>query len=140
MSAPPEQRNIYKGEPARAWIRLQLVAPDERATEVELLVDTGNPCALIIDTQTMQTFAWRESITTDSNFGSLEGGWLRLVIPELAFDVKLLGHANDSVVNVVQRSDTNFAGLAGLPLLRMLEYGGHVGAFWIRPLDEQSGF
>jgi hypothetical protein len=72
------------------------------------------------------------SITTDSNFGPLEGGWLRIAIPDLAFDEKTLGYANDSVVNVVKRSDPGFAGLVGLPLLRMLEYGGDAGRFWIR--------
>jgi len=49
-----EQRNVYKGEPARAWLRLRLISPSDRVQELEFLVDTGNPCAIIIDTQTMQ--------------------------------------------------------------------------------------
>lgn len=102
---PTEQRNIYKGEPARAWLRLQLISVDDRVRELEFLVDTGNPCAIIVDTGTMQSLRWRESITTDSNFGPLEGCWLRIAIPELVFDEKTLGYANDSVVNVVKRSD-----------------------------------
>jgi len=133
---PAEQRSIYKGEPARAWLRLQLISVDDGVRELEFLVDTGNPCAIIVDTATMQSLRWRESITTDSNFGPLEGGWLRIAIPELAFDEKTLGYANDSVVNVVKRSDPGFAGLVGLPLLRMLEYGGDAGRFWIRPSAE----
>ena len=55
---------------------------------MELLVDTGNPCAIIIDMATMQSLRWRESIRAESNFGPLEGGWLRIAIPELGFDVK----------------------------------------------------
>ncbi len=133
MPEPPEeQRNVYRGEPARAWLRLELVAADGRARQLDLLADTGNPCAIIVDTATMQALRWRESIRTDSNFGPLEGGWLRIVIPELAFDVKTLGYGNDSVVNVVKRSDPEFGGLVGLPLLRMLEYGGDAGRFWVR--------
>lgn len=133
MPAPrSEQRNVYKGEPARAWVRLQLISTDDRVHELECLVDTGNPCSIIIDLATMRSQRWRESLVTDSNFGPLEGGWLRIAIPELAFDVRTLGYANDSVVNVVQRSDPEFAGLVGLPFLRMFEYGGDQGRFWIR--------
>jgi hypothetical protein len=39
-------------------------------------------------------------------------------------------------VNVVKRSDPEFGGLVGLPLLRMLEYGGDAGWFWIRSSAE----
>jgi predicted aspartyl protease len=131
--APLEQRNVYKGTPARAWLRLQLIGSDGQIRELELLVDTGNLCAIIIDAETMQAMRWRESSSTQSNFGSLDGGWLRAAIPELDFDVKLLGYANDSVVSVVKRSDADFAGLVGLPLLRMLDYGGNSGCFWVGP-------
>jgi hypothetical protein len=132
-----QQRNVYRGEPARAWARLHLIAVSGRVHELEFLVDTGNPCTIIIDTAAMRSLRWRESIITDSNFGPLEGGWLRIAIPEIALDVKTLGYANDSVVNVVRRSDPGFAGLVGLPFLRMVEYGGDDGWFWIRPLAKQ---
>ncbi len=130
---PPEQRNVYRGEPARAWLRLDLISADGRVRQFELLADTGNPCAIIVNVATMQSLRWRASVSTDSNFGPLEGGWLRVAIPELGLDVKTLGHANDSIVNVVKRSDPGFGGLVGLPLLRMLEYGGDSGRFWVRP-------
>jgi len=129
---PSEQRTIYKGVPARAWLRLQLISANDRIHELEFVVDTGNPCAIIIDTATMQALQWRESSSTNSNFGSLEGGWLRVVIPELGFDEKTLGYANDAVVNVVKRSRPEFAGLVGLPMLRMVEFGGNGGSFWVR--------
>lgn len=80
----------------------------------------------------MRDCRWRESISTASNFRSLEGGWLRVVIPELLFDQKMLGYANDAVANVVKKSGPDFAGLVGLPLLRMFEFGGNRGQFWIR--------
>ena len=135
---PAEQRNVYRGEPARAWLRLELISADGRARQLELLVDTGNPCAIIVDVATMQSLRWRESVSTDSNFGPLEGGWLHIAIPELGLDFKTLGHANDSVVNVVKRSDPGFGGLVGLPLLRMLEYGGDGGRFWIRSSEKRK--
>jgi hypothetical protein len=135
--APLEQRNVYRGNPARAWIRVQLISPHDESRALNLLVDTGNPCAIIIDLGTMETLRWRDSGSARSNFGSLEGGWLRVAIPELGFDEKTLGYANDSVVSVVKRSEANFAGLVGLPLLRMLEYGGNDGWFWVRPPASQ---
>ena len=136
----PEQRNIYRGQPALAWLRLHLISADGRARELEALVDTGNPCAIILDSATMEAVRWRESVRTNSNFGPLESGWLRLAIPEIGFDVKVLGHSNDSVANVVKRSDPGLGGLVGLPLLRMLEYGGDAGQFWIRsPVRRAAG-
>jgi hypothetical protein len=104
---------------------------------LDFLVDTGKPCAIIIDTATMDSLHWRESISTGSNFGPLAGGWLRVSIPELALDAKMLGYANDSVVKVVRRSSPEFAGLVGLPFLRMVEYGGDSGCFWIRPSGDR---
>jgi len=134
--APREQRNVYRGDPARAWILAEIISPLGQSCELELLVDTGNPCAIIVSQGTMELLRWRDSGSTRSNFGALEGGWLRLAIPDIGFDVKILGYANDSVVNVVKRSDERFAGLVGLPLLRMLEYGGNDGWFWVRPLEK----
>jgi hypothetical protein len=130
---PPQQRNVYRGEPARAWLRLDLIGADGRSRQLDLLADTGNPCAIIVDMATMRSLRWRASVGTESNFGPLEGGWLRIAVPELGFDVKTLGYANDSVVKTVKRSDPGFGGLVGLPLLRMLEYGGDAGWFWVRP-------
>ena len=104
---------------------------------MDFLVDTGNPCALIVDSATMNAMHWRDSISTDSNFGPLVGGWLRAAVPEIGLDVKILGYANDTVVNVVKRSSSDFAGLVGLPFLRMVEYGGDRGNFWIRPSSDQ---
>jgi len=131
--SPLEQRNIYRGVPARAWLCLELISPSGLAHEMNVLVDTGNPCAIIVDSQTMNSMRWRQTVGTDSNFGHLDGGWLRIAIPELEFDVKLLGFANDAVANVVKRSDSEFGGLIGLPFLRLFEYGGDAGRFWIRP-------
>lgn len=134
----PEQRNIYRGLPARAWLRIELTSARGTVHPLDLLVDTGNPCAIIVDRATMESFQWRESRKTNSNFGQLESGWLRFAIKEIGFAAEILGHANDSIVNVVKRSDPKFAGLIGLPLLRMLEYGGNQGWFWIRSSSEEQ--
>jgi hypothetical protein len=80
----------------------------------------------------MLNMEWREATDSDSNFGLVRGGWLRLAIPEIGFDARIVGYANDKVVEIVKRSDRRFGGLIGLPLLRMLEYGGDRGLFWVR--------
>jgi hypothetical protein len=59
---PLEQRNVYRGEPARAWLRLELISAPGQAREAVVLADTGNPCAVIVDRATMQALRWRESI------------------------------------------------------------------------------
>ena len=55
-----------------------------------------------------------------------------LAIREIGFDARFVGHANDKVVEIVKRSDRRFGGLIGLPFLRMLEYVGDQGFFWVR--------
>ena len=83
----------------------------------------------------MLMMEWREATDSDSNFGLVRGGWLRLAIPEIGFDAQFVGHANDKVVEIVKRSDRRFDGLIGLPFLRMLEYGGDQSFFWVRTPD-----
>lgn len=127
-----EQRNIYRGYPARAWITLQLQSRSGESQLLDLLVDTGSPCSIIVEETIMAKMRWHDSTRSSSNFGLLSGGWLHITIPQIGFDEKVLGYSNDSVVQVVQRTDLNFSGLIGLPLLRMLRYGGDEGTFWIR--------
>ncbi|MBW3599225.1 MAG: hypothetical protein KY475_18390 [Planctomycetes bacterium] len=47
-------------------------------------------------------------------------------------DVTIFG--SDQVFQAPQASSPDFKGLAGLPLLRVLEYGGDHVAFWLRKL------
>lgn len=100
---------------------------------MQLLADTGNPCALIIGSDAMRRSKRRDAPDMASNLGPLTGGWLQVLISEIAFDRHLLGYASDSVVAAARGSSPDLAGLAGLPLLRMLEYGGDANAFWVRP-------
>ena len=52
---------------------------------------------------------------------------------DIGFDRHIVGYASDSVVSAAKASHADFGGLAGLPLLRMLEYGGDAKGFWVRP-------
>jgi hypothetical protein len=53
-------------------------------------------------------------------------------MPELGLTNLVLGFGSDHVLQAVQSDCLDFQGLVGLPLLRMLEYGGDEVAFWIR--------
>jgi hypothetical protein len=133
-AAPAEQRNPYKGSPPRPWVRLRLNAPDGGTHEVELLADTGNPCAIIISQALMAILKQRAAPDVRSNFGLLDGGWLHLSMPELRLDQDVEGFASDAVVTATKASSPDFEGLAGLPFLRLTEYGGDAAWFWLRAL------
>jgi hypothetical protein len=128
-----EQRNAYKGKPSRPWVRIRLLAPDGTFRELDLVADTGNPSALIIGQAAMTDLTLIPTSTVTSNFGPLAGGWLSVHMPELGVDQDLLGYASDRIVTSVQASHPDFEGLAGLPLLRLMEYGGDADWFWVRP-------
>jgi hypothetical protein len=101
--------------------------------DLELLADTGNPCAIIVGRNDTAFMAPIPGYGVWSNFGALTAGWLQVVIPEIGFDQQVLGYASDEVVSAAQGSDPDFGGLIGLPLLRMMQYGGDSDSFWIRP-------
>jgi hypothetical protein len=137
-AAPFEQRNPYKGRPERPWIRLRLAAPSGVTTEMDLLADTGNPCALIISQHDMRGLKAGDGPDVSTNFGLLQGGWLQLAMPELGLIQPVLGYASDAVVAAAKADHADFAGLAGLPLLRLTQYGGNIDCFWIRLPDAAS--
>src|SRR6266480_3318486 len=71
------------------------------------------------------------------NFGLLEGGWLQLTMPEFGLGQPILGYASDAVAAVASADHTDLQGLAGLPLLRLIEYGGDASSFWLRAVSSQ---
>lgn len=44
----------------------------------------------------------------------------------------ILGFGSDHVFRATQADTSDFAGLIGLPLLRLVEYGGDSSTFWLR--------
>jgi hypothetical protein len=53
-------------------------------------------------------------------------------MPELGLVQMVLGCASDAMVVASQASSPSFQGLAGLPFLRLVEYGGDANWFWLR--------
>ena len=132
MPRPFVQRNSYKGSEPRCWVRLRFAALDGSLHERELLADTGSPCAVILGLSDLVELRQTESSELHTNFGTLAGGWFALAMPEFGLVRRVPGFGSDQVLQAVQSDCPNFAGLVGLPLLRMLEYGGDDAEFWIR--------
>ena len=127
-----EQRNPYRGVQPRAWIVVRLKNPSGVIQEFKLIADTGNPCSIIIAETVLPQFTFGQSTDLNSNFGYLRSSWFLLAIPELGFESLILGYGSNEVAAAAQINHSDFAGLAGLPLLRLLEYGGNEVEFWIR--------
>ena len=75
-----EQNNPYKGRPLRPWIRVRLATNAGTFLELELLADTGNPCALIVSRASMASVKVGRIPNASSNFGILRGGRIRLAM------------------------------------------------------------
>ena len=106
--------------------------------DLNLLADTGNPCALIISPARMALLKQRDGVDVNSNFGLLEGGWLHVAMPDLQVDAEVLAYASNEVVMAAQASSPDFEGLAGLPFLRLMEHGGNADAFWFALLRSRA--
>ncbi len=78
-----EQRNPYLGDPARACVHVSIHALDETQRETVLLVDTGCPCPIIVDEDTLRECLAEEAADVMTNFGLLKGGWSDVTIDGL---------------------------------------------------------
>jgi hypothetical protein len=127
-----EQRNPYKGGPPRAWLHVRLVAPSGISEDLDLHADTGSPLPVIIGSSSLRSLAQRIVPALPTNYGLMPGGTVRVVIPAIGFDRIVLTYASDAAVATIRKSHADFAGLVGLPFLRLMEYGGDADWFWIR--------
>ncbi len=126
-----EQRNAYQGAPPRAWITLRLAARDGVHHQFKLVVDTACPVAFILPPEDLQEFSFGVSSPVSTNLGILQAEWLYLAMPEFALDGLMVGYVSEAI-NSVRLDHPDFAGLAGLPLLRLFDYAGNGDDFWIR--------
>jgi len=133
-STPNFQSNPYKGARPRCWIRIRLVGLDGSTYERDMLADSGSPCAVILGADDLNLLSHGTAARANTNFGRMAGGWLRLAMPEFALTDLVRGFGSNEVLKAVQTDCPDFCGLVGLPLLRMLEYGGNRTSFWIREL------
>jgi hypothetical protein len=130
--SPYVQRNPYKGRAPRCWATIRFAAADGSLHERELVADTGSPSAVILGLSDLTLLSRAAAPNANSNFGQLTGAWLELAMPELGLTGMVSAFGSDQVLRAVQADDPDFAGLLGLPLLRMVEYGGDGATFWLR--------
>jgi hypothetical protein len=107
--------------------------PGGTASDFDMLADTGNPFAVVVSAANLARLRSRVAPNVTTNFGALTGGWLRVLIPGIGFNRQVIGYGSDAVVAAARASSPDFSGLVGLPLLRMMEYGGDANGFWVRP-------
>jgi hypothetical protein len=116
-----EQRNAYKGIDSRGWVRVELTAADGSRAQLELIADTGCPFDLIVDVATVTKFADSAITRLGSTYGPLVGGWVEMFIKEIGLNARVLAYGNDSLVREAKLESSDFAGLIGLPALRLME-------------------
>ena len=97
-----------------------------------MLADTGNPFAVVLGQADLVKLMQAELRGVNTNFGTMTGGWIQLAMPEFGLTRRVSDFDSDRVLQAVRADSSDFLGLIGLPLLRMLEYGGDHAAFWIR--------
>ena len=127
-----EQKNRYKGKPNRPWLRLQFLAREGSQHNFELLADTGCPHAIILKEESFEKLVLRRTRDISTNFGPMRGGWIRLYSRDLGLVVFVEAFGSDRAATAASLNHPDFAGLVGLPILRLAEYGGNSEDFWIR--------
>jgi hypothetical protein len=105
---------------------------DGSVRHLDLVADTGSAAQIILRSDLLTALRFLPLPERPSNFGPMIGGLLRLYNPELGVVETVLGYGNDSLAATAARSHPDFAGVIGLPLLRIGEYGGNATDFWFR--------
>jgi len=125
-----EQRNRYLG--GRPWLQLGFKTVDGRVHLLKLVADTGSAAGIILRPDWFFTLRHEGSPTRESNFGPMASGWMRVYTPEIGLVEFVRGYGSDRAAEIAARSDPEFVGLVGLPVLRLTEYGGDYDTFWVR--------
>ena len=111
---------------------MRLATPNGETREWKLIADIGSPFAIVIGADNLADFSFGAGIHVNLNFRFLESAWLHLAMPEFGLDSLILGYGSDEILDSTWADHPDFEGLAGLPLLRLLEYGGNADGFWTR--------
>jgi hypothetical protein len=132
-----ETRSAYDGQPARAWVDLNVAGRAGRRINIKAVADTGSPFSLVISHAVFQQCRRGKGPPAITNFGVLEAAWADIRVPRLQFTERMLIYTNDDVISAIERSSRDFSALIGLPFLRRFEYGGNATDFWLR-LDDST--
>ena len=135
-----EQRNAYLGRTPRPWLELRFRDSNGTPLSLKLIADTGSPQGLILAPQWFDRLVRSRVAPIRTNFGDMAGGWLQLLMPEDGLVELVRGYFSASIGEKVLKSHPDFAGLVGLPILRLGVYGGDATDFWFRsPTPQPPG-
>ena len=128
----PELRTSLKGRSERPWLRLGFEGLNGNCEEFDLVADTGCPMAIVLRPNVFDRFQRFQASPEHTSFGFLQTGWFRLTVPSLRLARSVHCYRSQTAADIVSRSHPDFAGLVGLPILRLGEYGGNATEFWFR--------
>ena len=126
------QKNPYMGRTPRPWLSVPFRNSAGVVHTVKLIADTGCPQGIILAPEWFDSLVTTRFASIRTNFGVMDGGWLHVFDPESGFVELVRGYSSATVAHHALTSHTDFAGLVGLPILRLGEYGGDASEFWFR--------
>ena len=126
------QRNRYSGRTPRPWLAVPFRNIDGVIHTVKLIADTGCPQGIILAPDWFDSLVTSRFASIRTNFGEMDGGWLQVFDPESGFAELVRSYSSGSAARYAAASHPDFAGLVGLPILRLGEYGGDASEFWFR--------
>ena len=125
-----EQRNPYHR--GRSWLQLGFKDVEGIVHNLKLVADTGSAGGIILRPDWFLKLRHERTEIRDSNFGPMVSGWLRLYQPDIELVEFVRGYGSEKAAAIAAKSDLEFMGVVGLPVLRLMEYGGDYDSFWIR--------
>ena len=126
------QQNRYVGRTLRPWLEVPFRNTAGRVHKLKLIADTGCPQAIILAPEWFDSLVTSRFASIRTNFGVMDGGWLQIFHPDSGFVELVRGYSNGSAAGFASASHPDFAGIVGLPILRLGEYGGNASEFWFR--------
>lgn len=125
-----EQKRPYLSR--RPWLEFTFLTPDGVRADVNLVADTGCPFDFVLAPELFDLLVRCPFPTERTNFGTLTAGTVLVYMPEVGFVELVRALRSDELGQRLEREHPTFAGLVGLPILRLGEYGGNATEFWFR--------
>ena len=132
-------KRCWHDDGVRCWLEVVFECPARRDgcrrhVTMRPIADTGCIFPLIVSPQRLRQIRRGDRPDETSNYGTLTGGLVRAVMPELGFDQRLIAYANDAVARMVRKE--GFDGIAGKPFLDLFHWSnGRGGEFCLTNWD-----
>ena len=98
----------------RANVEVTFQALDGQKVTKRLIADTGAPLEFILSSEDLRLLKLIDAPDAEGGlWGTLEGAWVHLKMPELDVDKLVVAYANEQLISVAQAA--GYDGIAGLP-------------------------